>query len=217
MKKSKSILRLASGAVVALALLASPLFFAHAADHLDPSTRIDGVGNPADIGDLYAWVRGEGDERTLVVVMTIGGPVAPVADQTAGFHPDVLYGVHVDRTGDHVPDSNIWLRFGQNSLGAWGVQIVDLPGATGTVVGPVGETITDGSASVYTGLRDDPFFFDLQGFLTTLDTATVSFDPTRDFFAGQNISSIVLEMNLEAALAGGEVLNIWGTTARIGE
>jgi hypothetical protein len=217
MKKNTQFQRLAAGATLALALLVSPLFFAHAADHLDPSTRIDGVGNPADIGDVYAWVHGEEGDRTLVVIMTIGGPVAPVADQTAGFHPDVLYGVHVDRTGDHIADSNIWLRFGQNSLGAWGVQVVDLPGATGTVVGPVGETITDGSASVYTGLRDDPFFFDLEGFLTTLETGTVSFVPNRDFFAGQNISSVVLEMNLEAALAGGAVLNIWGTTARIGE
>jgi hypothetical protein len=190
---------------------------AQAADHLDPNTRFMELGNADDIGDIYAWVTGEGADRAVVVVLTVAGPVAPMEGQTASFSPDVLYGVHIDRDGDNVADSNIWFRFGQNSLGAWGVQVTDLPGATGTVVGPVGETITDGSAKVWAGLRDDPFFFDLQGFGTTLETGTLAFDSTRDSFAGLNISSIVAEMTLDAALAGGDGLNIWATTARIGE
>ena len=217
-KKNHSFRRLGLAAIIGCALVASPLFVAQAADHGDPSTRfVDGLGDPADIGDLYAWIRGDGDERTVVVVLTVAGPLAPVAGQTASFHPDVLYGVHVDRNGDHVAETNIWLRFAQNNLGVWGVQVKDLPGSMGTVVGPVGETITDGSASVWTGLRDDPFFFDLEGFFATLMTGTLSFDATRDSFAGANISSIVLEMRLDAAIAGGDGLNVWASTARIGE
>lgn len=201
----------------AVAVLASPLLIAQASDHGDPSTRFTDLGAPSDIGDLYTWIRGEGDDRTLVIAMTVAGGVAPVQGQDVSFDRDVLYGVHVDRNGDHVADSDILLRFAQASSGSWGVQVTGLPGTTDVVVGAVGETLTDGSASIYTGLRDDPFFFDNEGLLATLATEALSFDAGRDSFAGMNTSAIVLEMPLDAVLAGGDGLSLWGTTARIGE
>ena len=85
-------------------------------------------------------------------------------------------------------------------------------------MGPVEATITDGDVKVFAGLRDDPFFMDLDGFVTTVTTGTLSFDSNNDSFAGQNITSVVIEMPFDAVKGGaGDVVNIWSTASRIGE
>ena len=57
----------------------------------------------------------------------------------------------------------------------------------------------DGAVTAYAGLRDDPFFFDLDGFRNILsEDAGKPFlgckAPRTDFFAERNVSSIVLEL-----------------------
>jgi len=69
-------------------------------------------------------------------------------------------------------------------------------------------------ARVFAGLRDDPFFFDLEGFEQTLQTGAVSFQDTRDSVAGLNCTAIVLEFDRAAALGGSQTLNLWTTTGR---
>ena len=205
--------RIVPAVVAVAALVASAAYLgqgdkADAADHTDPPMRIM-AGDAADIGDIYAW-HGDG---TMKVVLTFAGPVAPVADQTATWDPDVLYGVHIDNNGDNAPDRNIWVRFGQNALGEWGVQVENVPGAEAAIVGAVETTIEAEGAKVYAGLKDDPFFFDLQGFQDTLANETLSFDGGRDFFAGQNISAVVLEF--PTSELGGTEIGVWATTGRI--
>ena len=185
------------------------------ADHLDPPDRVNADTASSDIADLYAWHQGSGNDRSLVIVVTYGGPLASGSAIT--FDPNVLYTIHLDNTGNNQPDQSIYVRFAQNIAGDWGVQVINLPGATGPVVGAANTTIDMGNTKIFTGLRDDPFFFDLGGFTDTLATGTLSFDPTRDFFAGSNVYSIVLEMPLQAALGVGNSLNVWATTARISE
>ena len=56
-----------------------------------------------------------------------------------------------------------------------------------------------GAVRAYAGLREDPFFFDLDGFIDILSTESAkSFlgctNPRTDFFAGKNVSAIVLEL-----------------------
>jgi hypothetical protein len=95
------------------------------------------------------------------------------------------------------------------------LQVDNLPGWPDPIVGKVNSLIRRGNdLAVFAGLRDDPFFFDLEGFLETLATGTLSFDGTRDSVAGLNATAIVLEMDLTAALDGGSSLNVWATTAR---
>jgi hypothetical protein len=90
-----------------------------------------------------------------------------------------------------------------------------LPGAPGPVTGRVNKKITVAdNVRVFGGLRDDPFFFDLEGFRNTLMTGTLSFDSNRDTFAGLNVTAIAMEMDLTAALNGGSSLNGWATTSR---
>ena len=196
---------------------------AEAADHLDPSGVV-AAGDSVDIGDFYAWH--DTANNTLTLILTYGGPVAPSAIQTGTYDPDALYGIHIDNDGDNVDDLDIWVRFGQNDEGDWGVQVAGLPGEAGPVSGAVETNITgDGGALVYAGLKDDPFFFDLVGFQNTIaalmeenDNADFMFDPTRDFFPGLNISTIVLEVPLSAAQGGGggTSLGMWASSHTIG-
>ena len=200
--------------VAALALAAGFYFTnsepVQAADHTDPPDRVM-AGNTADIGDIYAWH--DSSAGTLTVALTFAGPLAPIADQAGAYDEDVLYGVHIDNNGDNAPNFNVWVRFAQNDLGDWGVQVTGLPGTTGPVEGAVETTLNPGNdVKVWAGLRDDPFFFDLEGFNDTLATSTLAFDPTRDSFAGANITAVVLEVPLAAALSGSDDLQVWATT-----
>ena len=191
-----------------------------AADHNDPPGRTTGASadKAADIGDLYAWHTADGK---TVLVLTYGGPVDPVAGQTADYDADVLYGLHIDTDADQTADHDIWVRFGQSPSGNWGVQVSGIPGGDPAVqAGPV--ELQNGISGVtggfyWAGLREDPFFFDLQGFTDTLSSGSLSFVNDRDFFAGKNISAIVIELETEDLNAGADdTFEVWATTARIG-
>jgi hypothetical protein len=193
---------LAAGAVLATALPAL------AADHAEaPGTEADAA---ADIADLYAWHSAEG---TLVTALTFAGLSAP--GDMAIYDPEVLYGIHIDHDADNQADIDIWARFGQDDQGNWGVQVIDLPGTGAPVSGPVEQVIPVPGGKLYAGLRDDPFFFDLQGFTDTVTTGVLSFDSSRDSLAGTNVTALVLEMDLGSALEGSESLQIWATTSRL--
>ena len=77
-------------------LVAGAVGIAYAADHLDPPDRVV-LGDAADIGDLYAWAA----NGSLNVILTFGGPLAPVADQAGAYDADVLYGIHIDNDADN--------------------------------------------------------------------------------------------------------------------
>ncbi|MGH1342275.1 MAG: DUF4331 family protein [Nannocystales bacterium] len=226
-----------------------------AADHADaPGTMADGA---ADIADFYAW---HTDDGKIVAVITFAALQGPGAE--ALYDPDVLYTVHIDNTAtaaglttpqNPLPDDNsndnesdiqINVRFAQNGLGDWGVQIENLPGVDGAIQGAVGTEIDGGDGNLaQAGTFDDPFFFDLAGFQATIanagdddnddDPKTPDFDlafgsladfpasitPAPDALAGTNVHGIVLEFDTAAALnknADG-LLQLWATTGRISE
>ena len=210
MKKLQSKLMLCcAGLLSALAL--SPMT-AQAADHTDPPAV--SVNPAADIADFYAYHRGTGANQTLVTVLTFAGLQAPMPGQTDTYDPDVLYAIHIDNDGDNKPNTTIYARFGKNRNDQWGLQVINLPGQAGPLAGEVEKTI-DGSngAKAFAGLRDDPFFFDLQGFNTTLMTGTLAFDATRDSFKGTNVTAIVLEMPMAALSPNGAPIQVWATTS----
>ena len=77
--------------------------------------------------------------------------------------------------------------------------------------------LNDGRGNrVYTGLRDDPFFFDLEGFKTTMHSGALSFDHQRDSAAGTNATAIVLEMDANEATGRSGSVNLWATTSVFG-
>lgn len=200
------------GAAVALLVLSLQATDVIAGDHAEAPLVYEDAA--ADIADLYAWHQ----DGNLVVGLSWAGYTLRVseAETAAMLDADVLYGIHIDTDGDEVSDTDIYARFGQDSEGNWGVQVENLPGTDAPVVGPV-ETNIDagGGAQIFAGIRDDPFFFDSEGFRDTLETGTLSFDSERDHALFQNATLLVVEIPLASLPGGGEApFQVWSTTAR---
>lgn len=180
-----------------------------AADHVEaPGATADPL---ADITDFYAFH--DSGQNTLTTVTAFNPLLAP--GTAASYSRDVLYTVHIDHDSDNVADVEVNTRFGADADGKWGVKVENLPGAYGDVSGDVESTIRRNDSMVFVGLRDDPFFFDLDGYSETLSTGTLSFDSTNDSFAGTNVQAIVLQMDLDMASDGNNNLNVWASTSRI--
>jgi hypothetical protein len=203
--------------VAALSLPANGLLLHHnakAADHLDPPARTTGEGADvaSDIADIFVW----NDANTVKLVMTTAGP--QVAGVPPTFDKDVLYQLHISNTGDPTTTQfTISIRYGMDASGNWGVQFSGIPGAAGTVSGPVQTLLTDGGSVVKAeaGLFTDPFFFDLEGFNDTKATGILSIRSDRNFFAGKNDTSFVIEFPRSAVQNGTKPINVWGETGRI--
>lgn len=209
----------------AAALAAVPLAFqlaelpGGAADHLDPPARTSQASDDtpdaaADIADVFAFH----DDQNVVFIVTFAGPQA--TDQPAVYDTDVLYRINVSNAEPRTTtDLPIEFQFGQDmsvSDAPFGVRVRGLPGVTGDLIGPVETDLTSDGVRVRAGLFDDPFFFDLQGFRDTLSTGTLSFDNTRDFFAGQNLTAVVIEVPRDRIANGANLIDVWSETARLG-
>lgn len=175
-----------------------------AADHAEaPGTAPDPV---ADIGDLFAWHH----DDVLTVVLTFGGYTA-----VGNYDRDVLYSVLIDNDGDQQADHRLDIRYGDKGED-WAVQVQGLPGTTEPVVSELDSTMTGPWGKLFAGVVDDPFFFDLDGFETTLATGDLAFDSTRDFVAGGNANALVFELPLATLRGEGDALDVWAVTARRG-
>lgn len=196
-----------------------------------------------DINDVYAFP-GAGDDR-IVLVMTTSSPITPAQSATATFDPNLLYQLKINHNADAVEDLVIQVTF----EGTGSDQIVTVrgpvaPPATGTgnsiakvpaaISGPINTVLGDGTGmQVFAGLRDDPFFLDLEQFfriipdrkpvsgplsqLPSTPTAS-SFRPAGqavDYLRGVNTLAIVIELPKSQLAAGGTPrLGIWGTISR---
>jgi len=212
--------KLASAAVITAgaigALLLVPGQLAQSADHLDPPTRTDPAFDttpdiPADIADVFAWA----DATNAYFAVTFAGPTT----SNVGFYDrDVLYTLNISTAAPATtPEVSINWRFGAatNGTGA-GVSVENLPGVTGVIQGPVETILSKDGVRAYAGVRDDPFFFDLQGFRDTRSTGTLMFNKNRNFFAGKNDTVVVLEIPKARLGGGANSIDAWATTARFG-
>lgn len=209
---------LATAALLPLAFVAGDMPLP-AADHLDPPSRTDPANDstpdfPADIADIYAFH----DATTVTVIVTFGGPAA--SSLSARYDPNVLYTVGIsNRDPRTTADFPISFQFGRQAGttdGPWGVRVRGLPGVNGDIIGSVERILQKDGVRVYAGLVDDPFFFDLQGFRETRDMGTLRFRSDRNFFAGQNITCIAIEIPRDRLENGGHVIDLWTTSNRLG-
>ncbi|MEZ5337469.1 MAG: DUF4331 family protein [bacterium] len=214
--RSNTVSILATGLAGGAACLAAclwPLAPGNASDHFEaPLVQAD----PAmDITDLYLFGGSAG--KTVAVINYAGLNQSLTQPTQSGTYSDqALYTLHIDNTGDDVEDLQVHVRFGRDSGGNWGVQVTGLPGSDGPLSGPVEQVLTDGSGNMlFAGRRDDPFFFDAQGYLDTLSSGDLMIRNDRDFLAGMNCTSIVLEFDTAAALQGGSALGCWATSGRL--
>jgi hypothetical protein len=129
---------------------------AHAADHLDSPSA---VAEPlADITDVYAFMTE--DAARLNVIMN----VSPFSASGAAFSTAVTYVVHVNSSaayGEEQTETQILCQFyDTDSIECWAKDSY----VTGDPSDTAGIESSDGKVRVFAGLRDDPFFFELNGF-----------------------------------------------------
>jgi hypothetical protein len=193
-----------------------------------------------DVNDVYAFPGASADR--IVLAMTTSSPITPAQSSGAAFDPNLLYQLKIDNTGDGVEDKVIQITF--SGSGANQQVIVRgpvAPAQTGTM-----NTLVSGGASVagatnsnlgsatgmqvFAGIRDDPFFLDLEQFFRIVpdrkpvsgplsqlpDQATASsFRPAGqavDYLRGINTLAIVLEIPAAMLTDGGtRKIGVWGT------
>lgn len=211
-----------------------------ASDHQDtPEVEL----NPRmDINDVYAFP-GSNPDR-IVLVMTTSSPLTPAQSPEASFDPELLYQFKIDNTGDAVEDRVIQVVFeGTGPEQRVVVRGPTLPPMVGTrnriaavsatASGPVNQVIAGADQmQVFAGLRDDPFFLDLEQFFRVLpdrkpvsgplsqlpDTPTASsFRPAGqavDYVAGFNALAIVIELPVSALGESASRIGVWATISR---
>jgi hypothetical protein len=207
-----------AGSLGLVAIATTLTTVAIASDHHETDT-IAMMDLPADIADTYAWHDGE----RLTLVLTWDG--YRLGGDPANWDDGVLYGFHIDTNADNQPDFDIWARFGKKpgaegetggdaAPAEWGVKVEGIPGVEEPIIGAVNEVHVDDAsgAQVFAGLRDDPFFFDLEGFNDTLMMGTLMFNPARDFAAFKNVHVLVVEF--DHAELGASNFGVWTTTGR---
>jgi hypothetical protein len=196
-----------------------------------------------DMNDVYAFPGASADR--IVLVMTTSSPITPAQSGSASFDPNLLYQFKIDNTGDGVEDKVIQVTFsGTGTSQQMTVRGPVAPATTGTMNTLVssGSSLTGGvntnlgnaaSLQAFAGIRDDPFFLDLEQFFRIVpdrkpvsgalsqlpDQPTASsFRPAGqavDYLRGINALGIVLEMPTAMLTDGGtKKIGVWGTISR---
>jgi hypothetical protein len=213
-----------------------------AADHRD-APGVDGAGE-GDITDVFAFLD-PGNASRMVLAMGVNPFAVPGATPSYRFSPEYLYQFKIDRSGTYNEDLVFQIRFENNATGQKAFVSVGNPG---TAVGAINQLLVSpnssisgatggiiGSASaiqVFTGLRDDPFVFDLAQFNRILagtqdvfrDIPTSPLGPLRgrpvradgtsgvDAFGGFNASYIIIEFPV-SWLGVNKIINVWATVS----
>ncbi len=211
-------------AIAALAGLAAIPATGGAADHLDAPDLMAPGGDPkVDITDVYLFATSGGN---LAVVAAVN-PAAGVIGSTT-FASDVSYQIHVDRQAalgaeaeGRVADSVYRIDFGEpDAAGRQEFRVRQTPAPKGGAVVATGVTgeIADirTGGRVTAGLFDDPFFFDLNGFLASDFTNGDLGFTGDDFFTGLNVTAIVLEVPASVITGSDSSGGVWATTNRDG-
>lgn len=148
-------LALVAGAV-GMGLAATAVF---AADHGDSTALMS--NKAADITDVYAWMTADHTKVNLVMDVT---PSAAAGDH---FGTNILYVLHVQSFPKYgmtptAPPTDIICKFASDtSVQCWIGASEYLAGDPSNVAGL---TSTDGKVKLFAGMRNDPFFFNINGF-----------------------------------------------------
>jgi hypothetical protein len=231
---------LATAALI-LAVGGAPLLVS-GADHLDApalghassgsSVDLVSTHGDRDINDVYVF-NNAAKTRTVLAMTTNPAVNVPSVDGMADFGTNVRYVINVDRTGDAVQDLAYVWRFGAAGVNGQHYTVWRYSGANARSLargvqigsgwtGGTGIGTATGDAKVFAGVRADPFFFDLLGFLGTVlgvGTSQLGVCPPDDnppvtncdFFSPLNTNAIVLEV--PNASIGATNIGVWGTTS----
>ncbi len=185
------------------------------ADHLDaPGLMPPGGDVRIDITDVYAFQK-PGDSNKSILMMNVN----PLARGNS-FRDDAVYEIKVDTDGDALADVAIKMTFTPLTNGAQSATVRRAVGGMATGRDLTGDVIIDnapasfgstpfitenGAYKFFAGLRSDPFFFDLLGFLNQFKFTG------SDFFKDKNVFGMVLEVP-NSALGSNPNIGIWART-----
>jgi len=200
------------------------------ADHLDSPGPIvinvgddtANVGSPngdprTDITDVFAFLK-PGDPNKSILILDVN-PLAPLL--AGAFNSQAIYEINVDTNGDAVADLSFRIRFSDVESGSQTATVHLASGALAAGLNDGGPAViagapvsfgkepqitTRGDYRFFAGLRSDPFFFDLLGFID--DFSFVH----GDFFADKNVFGIVLEVPNSALGTTAQTTSLWGRT-----
>ncbi|MBS1722947.1 MAG: DUF4331 family protein [Armatimonadetes bacterium] len=179
--KSKKNLRFLTLGLLAVAVPAAFLGKAVASDHADTPEIAASAGT--DISDVFIFPS-KTNPNNVVLAMMVHPLITPAQAGSTSFDPNVLYQFKVDNNGDAVEDLVIQARFsGSGPTQKCLISGPVAPVMTGTsstalpplpIVGTINKAFTPRTGTtVFCGVREDPFFFDLEQFFTILpDRAT---------------------------------------------
>jgi hypothetical protein len=169
-----------------------------------------------DITDIYAFQK-PGDAAKSILVLNVNPLATTFADS---FEQSAVYQLKVDTNGDAVAEIAFRFRFSPFQNGAQSCTVHratggDAAGANsgGAVIisnapcsfGSTPHVTTAGDYKFFAGLRSDPFFFDLLGFLNGFKFTG------SDFFVDKNVFGIVLEVPNSSALGSSPHIGVWAS------
>jgi len=196
-----------------------------------------------DINDVYAFPGASSDR--IVLVLDTSSPITPGQSATAAFDPNLLYQLKVDNTGDGIEDRVFQITFGgsgtnqtvsvrgpvrPNETGTLNTLVTAGPVVTGSINTVLG---TSTGTQVFAGIRDDPFFLDLEQFFRIVPDrkpvtgplsqlpgtpSASSFRPAGqavDYLRGVNTLAVVIELPMAQLTTGGtSKIGVWGSVSR---
>jgi hypothetical protein len=169
-----------------------------------------------DITDLYAFLKpddevaGELPEKSILILNV--NPLAPALANE--FESGAEYLIRVDTDKDAVQDITFRVTFSAKVGGRQIGRVERIDGAGSTVVisdapvsfGAEAIATVEGPYKFFAGLRSDPFFFDLLGFIDDFNFVN------GDFFADKNVFAIVLEIPNTALGRTPATTSLWART-----
>jgi hypothetical protein len=175
------------------------------------------MGDPKTvITDLYAFVKpDDGEDGELpgksILMMNVN-PLAPALANE--FESGAEYLIKVDTDKDAVEDITFRVTFSPKVSSRQTGRVERIDGAGSTVVisdapvsfGAEAIVTVDGRYKLFAGLRSDPFFFDLLGFIDDFNFVN------GDFFADKNVFAIVLEVPNSALGRTPATTSLWART-----
>jgi hypothetical protein len=177
-----------------------------------------------DITDVFLFKSSQDPDKMVLIVNSNPTAPAPAPIQARGpeFSPGAVYRINVDTDGDAHADVAFTFTFSEYHGGA---QTGTAWYATGPAAGtpePAGEVLAEsfpvsfdgmtlpvqaGPVRLLAGRRSDPFFADIEGTLHGFAWTG------HDDFAGNNVTSIALEVPADILFAG-PVIGVWATISR---
>jgi hypothetical protein len=180
-----------------------------------------------DLTDVYVFKSPDDPGKTVLIIdsnPTSAPPPIPAPTTGPEFYPGAVYRINIDNDGDAHADASFTFTFTGYENGSQAGTIWYATGPQAHEPEPAGDMLAssipvsfDGEAQpvqadrirLFTGLRSDPFFADVEG-------ALHGFQWTRhDDFAGNNVDSIALEVPSD--MLGGDVIGVWATICRRGD